>query len=101
MERATIVGQANADPLRRVHGARQERAANGEIAKAVGKLFQASPYAALRSITCEFYDGILVLHGRVTSYHLKQLAQETVRTLAGVGVIVNFVEVTRGANGSS
>ena len=31
--------------------------------------------------------------GRLRSFHHKQLAQETVRRLAGVGQIVNAIEV--------
>ena len=54
-----------------------------EIAR--GRL-RSSPYASLRSTypaICE--GGGLVLRGRLPSFHHKQLAQETVRRLAGVG----------------
>ena len=76
-------------------------AVNSEIAKTAGKRLQASLHTPLRSIRCEVHEGVLVLRGQVTSYYLKQLAQETVRTLEGVEVIVNVVEVIRRANGSS
>ncbi len=47
----------------------------------------------LRSITCEHYAGMLILRGCVSSYYLKQLAQESVRKLPGVEMIDNAVDV--------
>jgi hypothetical protein len=58
--------------------------------------FRTSPYVALRRLRCEYRGGVLVLHGRVASYYLKQLAQEVVRRLAGVEEIANHVEVFDG-----
>jgi hypothetical protein len=43
-----------------------------------------SPIPALRKLSVEECDGAVVLRGSVSSYYLKQLAQETVMpTLAG------------------
>jgi BON domain len=69
-------------------------AVNVGIAKTARKRLKASPHTPLRSIRCEVHEGVLVLRGQVTSYYIKQLAQETVRTLEGVGAIINVVEVT-------
>ncbi len=44
-------------------------------------------------ITCEFREGLLLLHGRVSSYYQKQLAQEAVRRLDAVDQILNHIEV--------
>ena len=44
-------------------------------------------------VECEFCEGMLFLRGRVSSFHLKQLAQEVVRSLDGIECIVNHVEV--------
>ena len=52
-----------------------------------------SPYMAIRSVSCDFKNGVLLLRGRLPSFHHKQMAQETVRPLAGVGQIVNAIEV--------
>ncbi|MFZ1932552.1 MAG: BON domain-containing protein [Thermoguttaceae bacterium] len=52
-----------------------------------------SPYLAIRSVSCDFENGVLLLRGRLRSFHHKQLAQEAVRPLAGVGQIVNAIEV--------
>ena len=52
-----------------------------------------SAYRELRNISCESQAGVLVLRGGVPSYYLKQLAQETLRPVAGAEVIVNLVHV--------
>lgn len=48
----------------------------------------------LTAIRCEHHEGVLFLRGRVPSYYLKQMAQEAVRTVAGVEEIVNCIEVS-------
>ena len=53
-----------------------------------------SQYMAIRSVSCDFENGVLLLRGRLKSFHHKQLAQETVRRLTGVRQIVNAIEVT-------
>ena len=52
-----------------------------------------SQYVAIRSVSCDFENGVLLLRGRLRSYHHKQLAQETPRRLTGVRQIVNAIEV--------
>ena len=54
-----------------------------------------SAYHGLRLIACEFHEGVLSLRGRVSSFHLKQIAQTLVRGLDGVGEINNRLEVAR------
>lgn len=54
---------------------------------------QASSYACVRRLRCTYHEGVVMLHGRVSSFHLKQIAQEAVRYLGGVEVIVNRIEV--------
>lgn len=54
---------------------------------------QASSYPALRRISCEHHEGMLVLRGKVPTFYMKQLAQEAVRKIEGVGAIVNSLEV--------
>ena len=48
-----------------------------------------SPHWAIRSLTCECYDGVLFLRGHLPSFYQKQLAQETVGKLEGVLQVVN------------
>jgi len=50
-----------------------------------------SAYEAIRSITCEFHEGVLTLRGRVPSYYLKQVAQELVRHTDRVSEVNNRV----------
>lgn len=93
MQQVTVVDQEKAAVLRGVVGMEQQGARRADVAKAAAKRMQASPYWALRSITCEFHSGILVLCGQVPSFYLKQIPQETVRTVDCVGMIVNVVAV--------
>lgn len=50
-------------------------------------------YPALQRVTCELYEGVLVLRGRVPSFYQKQLAQAIAAQCAGVEEIVNKLEV--------
>ena len=63
------------------------------ISESARTRLQASAYESLRTLRCEHHEGVLVLRGRVSSFYLKQLAQEAVRNLHGVEVILNVVEV--------
>ena len=53
----------------------------------------ASPYLTLRQLTCDSHDGVLAIHGRVSTFFLKQMAQTAVRDVPGVKVITNLVQV--------
>lgn len=53
-----------------------------EVARAQ-ETMRLSPYPSLRKVVCERRGHVLVLRGHVESFHLKQLAQETVRKLSG------------------
>ena len=52
----------------------------------------------LRSISCDFFEGVLVLRGRVSSYYLKQVAQELVRCTESVQQVDNRLQVTSPAS---
>ena len=93
MQQATVPAQVKADVPPSTHCSRQSGVTDGEAARAAERLFQACPYGPLRSTTCDFHEGVLVLRGQVTSYYLKQLAQEMVRNVDGVELIVNVLEV--------
>jgi osmotically-inducible protein OsmY len=54
---------------------------------------RSSSYPALRNISCEYLNGVLVLRGCVETYYLKQVAQEVVAHLEGVGRIDNQLQV--------
>ena len=46
-------------------------------------------------LSCEYCEGVVVLRGRVQSFHEKQLAQELVRRMDGVKIVVNRLVVDR------
>jgi osmotically-inducible protein OsmY len=48
----------------------------------------------LHGVSCEAVDGKVVLSGKVRSFYLKQLAQEILRKIDGIGSIDNRLEVT-------
>jgi len=62
-------------------------------AHAAQRIFESSPYHAIRYLKCDYRDGVLIIQGRLPSYHLKQTAQTVVRHLDGVESIRNLTEV--------
>jgi osmotically-inducible protein OsmY len=52
-----------------------------------------NPYLALKNVSCDSLDGMLILRGCVPSYYLKQIAQQAVASLEGVERIDNQIEV--------
>jgi hypothetical protein len=56
-----------------------------------------NPYLALKNVSCDCPDGVLVLRGCVPTYHLKQVAQEAVAHLEGVRAVDNQIVVVQAA----
>ena len=54
-----------------------------------------SPLPQLRRLVVTVSEGEVVITGRVPTYYLKQLAQETVRPALGARCLHNRVEVCR------
>jgi hypothetical protein len=52
-----------------------------------------SPLGQLRRLIVVADDHQVVITGQVSSYYLKQMAQETVRPLLGARLLLNYVEV--------
>jgi len=63
------------------------------IIEAATECLWASPYKAMRRISCECKHGILFLRGRLFSFHEKQVAQEAVAGISGVTQVVNEIQV--------
>ena len=57
------------------------------------ELFQSSGYTALRRLRCEVTDAVVIVHGVLPSYYLKQVAQTIIQRLEGVQSVMNLVEV--------
>ncbi len=53
----------------------------------------ACPYFVLRSVMCDFDQGVLTLRGELPTFYHKQMAQEAVGGLSGVSQVVNQIEV--------
>jgi hypothetical protein len=62
----------------------------GELAE---RNLRSSPYLALRNITCDSLEGIVVLRGYLPTYFLKQMAQTLVTRMDGVIKVINEIEV--------
>ena len=63
------------------------------IADAATECLRASPYRAMRRVSCECKHGVLFLRGRLFSFHEKQIAQEVVAGVNGVTRVVNEIQV--------
>ena len=53
------------------------------------------PYVGGRPVQFELVEGNVLLKGTVRSYFQKQMAQESLRQIEGLGRIVNELEVVR------
>jgi hypothetical protein len=59
-----------------------------------------NPYLALRNVSCDCREGVLVLRGCLPTYYLKQVAQQAVAHLEGVKGVENQIQVVPGASRS-
>ena len=64
------------------------------IRSPLAQAMRQSPIPALRKLAVEETDSAVVITGSVSSYYLKQLAQEVVLAAAGAVDLVNSVRVT-------
>jgi len=58
-----------------------------------------SPYLELHRVSCECHHGTLTLHGCVSRYYLKQIAQNLVGRLNGLARIDNQLTVPAPSGG--
>ena len=65
------------------------------------KMLHESPFAALRELRVEQEGELVLLRGRVDSFFLKQLAQETVRSATRGIEMINEVHVSDSPSHSS
>jgi osmotically-inducible protein OsmY len=63
------------------------------IHRDVEERLRQSSYLALRDVFCLGSEGVVILHGRLPSFYLKQVAQEIAFGLDGVREVVNRIEV--------
>lgn len=64
-----------------------------ELLDRVSSMFVQSPHVAHRTLRFETREDRLILRGTVRSWYQKQMAQEMLRGVEGVGEIENQLEV--------
>jgi hypothetical protein len=74
------------------------RPATADLAE---RCLRSNPYLALKNVSCDSRDGVLILRGCLPSYYLKQIAQEAVASPEGVQRIDNQIQVVPPACPSS
>jgi hypothetical protein len=80
-------GRPSPDPLN------ESRAAAQSVRSVAQRALNESGFPSLRQVACEMHRDTIVLHGKVSSYHLKQLAQEIVQQLPQVQQVENRLDV--------
>lgn len=68
-------------------------APDAALIDAVEQALRSSGYLALRQVEVELSAGVVILWGRVPSYHQKQFAQSIVQRVAGVQSVANGLDV--------
>jgi hypothetical protein len=66
---------------------------SSDLVRSIESRLRRSGYLALGDVACELNDGVAILHGRVPSYYLKQVAQEIAGDAAGIRGVINQIEV--------
>ena len=95
MERSEGVEYSErASSLRRNDNTMTEEA-GGHIATTTLNILRSCQFLELSRLACEVQAGVLIIRGQVSSFYLKQLAQETARKFTGGYRIVNRLEVIR------
>ncbi|MCC7339071.1 MAG: BON domain-containing protein [Pirellulaceae bacterium] len=67
--------------------------ASRELLQRVDSAIKGNPHLCRHQVFCQEESGIVVLHGRVGSFFQKQMAQESLKRLAGVEKVINELEV--------
>lgn len=70
-----------------------QRSASRELLHRVDSAIKDNPHLCRHQVFCQEESGIVVLHGRVASFFQKQMAQESLKRLAGVEKVINELEV--------
>jgi hypothetical protein len=86
-----MVASLQSEPLRRPPELRGQR--DDLLYDAALTLLQSSGYAALRNLRLEVTDAVVVIHGVLPTYYLKQMAQTILQRLDGIHRVTNLAEV--------
>lgn len=63
------------------------------LSELVHSTLSRSPYLTGRNVRIEVVENDVVLSGVVQTYYQKQMAQETIRNMDGIGRVENRIEV--------
>ncbi len=66
---------------------------SNELIRRIDHAIRRNPHLSGKQVFCQEQSGVVVLHGRVSTYFQKQMAQETLKRLEGIEKIVNQLEV--------
>jgi osmotically-inducible protein OsmY len=83
------------EPLSSARDRNDQQHADAALAGRIDRALRGTGYLALRGLRVTVVGGRVTLAGRVSSYYLKQVAQEAVLSVAGACRLRNDVEVTR------
>lgn len=64
-----------------------------ELLQRVDLAIKGNPHLSRHQVFCQEQSGIVILHGRVGSFFQKQMAQESLKRLAGVEKVINELQV--------
>lgn len=92
---ATRPPDAESDGLQATDALLTQRLEDLRLAERVALALRATGYGALRTLEVTANSRIVRLVGRVPSYHLKQIAQETALAVPGTHEVHNGLDVVR------
>jgi osmotically-inducible protein OsmY len=93
LERVRLSVEQQKDGLESARSLGEQSLKDLSLAGQVERALRATGYPALRTIDASVEGRLVVLRGRVPSYHLKQMAQAIALAILGVRSICNDVEV--------
>jgi len=73
--------------------------ASAAVVVRVEEDLRSSGYHALGHVVCQDHEGVIILHGHVPSFYMKQLAQVVAGKVPGVARIVNRLVVDDNSGG--
>lgn len=68
-------------------------AATDDLLHRVDLAIRQNPHLSRHQVFCQEESGIVILHGRVSTFFQKQMAQESLKKLDGVEKVINQLEV--------
>ncbi len=66
---------------------------SGDRGEEVAKALRENNVRFSRCVTCEYYEGLVILRGIVPSYYLKQIAQTVASKVPAIEQVDNRIEV--------